>query len=93
MGNAPAILTAAPEQREILRLALADAVYYRDPPQDCAVCPSDDELCDDCAARLDRALAYLELSKELGLEPSSPQPAGTHGRGAPSAPDHPQPGP
>lgn len=46
MGNAPAILTAAPEQREILRMALADA-----------------------------------------------QLAGTHWRGAPRVPDHPQPGP
>ena len=72
MSNAPAILTAAPEQREILRSALADAVYYQDPPQECAACPSEDQLCDDCAGRFHRALAYLELSKELGLEPSSP---------------------
>ena len=68
MSDAPAILTAAPEQREILRLALADAVYYQDPPQDCAACPSEEQLCDDCTARLNRALAYLELSKEMGLE-------------------------
>jgi hypothetical protein len=72
MTNGPAILAAAPAQREILRLALADAVYYQDPPQECAACPSEDELCDDCASRFNRALAYLELSKELGLEPSSP---------------------
>jgi len=72
MSNAPAILTAASEQREILRLALADAVYYQDPPQECGACPSEDQLCDDCAGRFDRALAYLELSKKLGLEPSSP---------------------
>jgi hypothetical protein len=55
----------------MLRLALADAVYYQDPPQECAACPSEDQLCDDCASRFTRALAYLELSKELGLEPSS----------------------
>ena len=72
MISAPAVLTAAPEQREILRLALADAVYYQDPPQECAACPSEDQLCGDCASRFHRALAYLELSKELGLEPSSP---------------------
>ena len=72
MRNARATLTAAPEQREMLRLALADAVYYQDPPQECAACPSEHRLCDDCTCRLNRALAYLELSKELGLEPSSP---------------------
>jgi hypothetical protein len=71
MGDARATLTAAPEQREMLRLALADAVYYQDPPQECAACPSEDQLCDDCACRLKRALAYLELSKELGLESST----------------------
>jgi hypothetical protein len=71
MRDAPAIFTAASEQREILRLALADAVYYQDPPQECAACPSEDQLCDDCASRLKRALAYLELSKELGLESST----------------------
>jgi hypothetical protein len=71
MRDAPATLTAAPEQREMLRLALADAVHYQDPPQECAACPSEDQLCDGCAGRLKRALAYLELTKELGLEPSS----------------------
>jgi hypothetical protein len=71
MSNAPAILTAAPGQRAMLRLALADAVSYQDPPQECRACPSEDELCTDCASRFNRALAYLELSKELGLEPSS----------------------
>jgi hypothetical protein len=72
MRDAPAVLTAAPGQREMLRLALADAVYYQDPPLECAACPSEDQLCDDCASRFNRALAYLELSKQLGLEPSSP---------------------
>jgi hypothetical protein len=71
MSNAPVILTAAPQQREILRLALADAMYYQDPPQDCAACPSEEQLCDDCTARLNRALAYLELSKDMGLESPS----------------------
>jgi hypothetical protein len=73
MRNAPAALTAAPAQREMLRLALADAVYYQDPPQECAACPSEEELCGDCADRFNRALAYLNLTKELGLERSSPE--------------------
>jgi len=72
MRNAAAILTAAPGQRELLRLALTDAVYYQDPPLECGACPSEHQLCADCASRFTRALAYLELSKELGLEPSSP---------------------
>jgi hypothetical protein len=72
MSNAPAVLTAAPEQREVLRLALADAVYYQDPPQECGACPSEDTLCGECEGRFSRALAYLELSKELGFESSSP---------------------
>ena len=67
MSNAPATLTATPEQRELLRLALADAVFYRDPPQECAACPSEDRLCDDCASRHERALAYLAVGRELGL--------------------------
>jgi len=72
MRNAPAILRLALEKRELLRQALADAVYYQDPPQECAACPSDDPLCEDCARRFKRALSYLDLSKELGLEPPSP---------------------
>jgi hypothetical protein len=71
MSNAPAILTAAPQQREILRQALADAIYYRDPPLHCPACPSPDQLCDQCARGHERARAYLALSHELGLEPPS----------------------
>ncbi len=71
MSNEPATLIAAPEQRETLRHALEDAIFYRDPPQECAACPSPDRLCDDCAGRHDRARAYLALSNELGLGPSS----------------------
>lgn len=66
MSNAPATLVA-PEQRETLRHALEDAVLYRDPPLDCAACPSPDRLCDDCAGTHERARAYLALSDELGL--------------------------
>lgn len=68
MSDAPAVLTAAPQQRGILRQALVDAIYYRDPPLQCAACPSPDRLCDQCAAGHDRARAYLALSYDLGLE-------------------------
>ena len=68
MSKVLAVLTAAPHQRETLRLALADAIYYRDPPVQCAACPSSDRLCDRCAAGHERARAYLALSYELGLE-------------------------
>jgi hypothetical protein len=68
MSNPPAILAVAPAQREILRQALADAVYYRDPPLYCAACPSPDRLCDQCASGHQRARAYLALSHELGLK-------------------------
>lgn len=71
MSDAPAVLTAAPHQREMLRLALADAIYYRDPPLQCAACPSPDRLCDQCTAGHQRARAYLALSYELGLEAPS----------------------
>ena len=71
MSDAPAAVTAAPHQREMLRLALADAIYYRDPPLQCAACPSPDRLCGQCAAEHERARAYLALSYELGLEAPS----------------------
>jgi hypothetical protein len=65
--SAPAVL---PEQREVLRQALADAVYYRDPPAQCRACEALDGLCDECAAGLARARAYLALGRELGVEGS-----------------------
>ncbi len=58
----------APEHREVLRQALADAVYYRDPPAECLVCEALDSLCAGCAAGLARARAYLALGRDLGLE-------------------------
>jgi hypothetical protein len=65
---APLIL---PEQREVLRQALADAVYYRDPPVRCSSCDAQgDNLCDACAAGLAQARAYLALGRELGVEAS-----------------------
>jgi hypothetical protein len=68
MSNALAVLTAAPAQRETLRQALSDAIYYRDPPLYCTACPAPDRLCHQCAAGHQRARAYLALSYELGLE-------------------------
>jgi len=56
------------EGRELLRQALADAVYYRDPPVHCQACEMLGRLCDQCAAGLDRARAYLALGRELGID-------------------------
>lgn len=67
MPERPALLIVA-EQRELLRQALADAVFYRDPPVDCDACDPVDGLCDECAAGLARATAYLELGEKLGME-------------------------
>lgn len=58
-------------QREVLCQALADAVYYRDPPLDCRACEARDGLCARCAAALAQARAYLDLGRELGLEASA----------------------
>jgi hypothetical protein len=62
------VLPVALTQREVLRQALEDAVYYRDPPAQCQVCEVLDGLCNSCAAGLARARAYLALGRELGLE-------------------------
>ena len=56
------------EQREVLRQALADAVYYRDPPLECSACEALDALCASCAAGLARARAYLALGRDLGMD-------------------------
>jgi hypothetical protein len=55
-------------QREVLLQALADAVYYRDPPVVCRPCEVQGKLCDECAAGLARARAYLALGRELGVD-------------------------
>ena len=68
MSQLPLILAETPERREVLRQALADAVYYRDPPVSCPACPTPDRLCEECADGLARARAYLALSRALGLE-------------------------
>ena len=59
---------ATAEQREVLRQALADAEYYRDPPPTCPACPTPDQLCEECAAGYARARAYLALGRAFGLE-------------------------
>ena len=67
----PATITIQPGQRDLLAQALADAVYYRDPPLHCGACDAQqapDALCRQCAATLARATAYLDLRRELGLE-------------------------
>jgi hypothetical protein len=64
----PLALMISAGQRGLLREALADAVYYRDPPVQCAACEALDGLCESCAAELARARSYLALSRELGLE-------------------------
>lgn len=62
------VTPAAPEQREVLRQALADAVYYRDPPAQCPACEELDALCAECEAGFARAGSYLALGRELGVE-------------------------
>jgi hypothetical protein len=60
-----------PRQREVLWQALADAVWYRDPPVYCPACDGLDGLdglCEECAAGLARARAYLALGRELGID-------------------------
>jgi hypothetical protein len=55
------------EQREILRQAIDDAIYYRDPPQKCAACESSSALCARCAETLAIGLKYLHIAREQGL--------------------------
>jgi hypothetical protein len=65
-----ATLTLRPEQRELLAQALADAVYYRDPPADCQACNElgkETRLCEQCAATFALASSYLDLGSQLGV--------------------------
>ena len=65
-GARPA-LTAA--DLGILGQALADAVAYRDPAGSCPDCDTHPaELCQDHAADIDKADAYLALADSLGIE-------------------------
>jgi len=70
-----------PGQREVLRQALADAVFYRDPPLCCSDCETLDRLCSQCSAGLTQARAYLALSRELEISPARPN-------GHPGGPAH-----
>jgi hypothetical protein len=65
-----ATLTLHPGQRELLAQALADAVFYRDPPVDCQACAElNDEtrLCEQCAVTFALAGSYLDLGRDLGM--------------------------
>jgi hypothetical protein len=65
----PPAVSLPPQQREALAQALADAVSYRDPPLYCDACDAlPGALCDQCAALLARARAYLDLGREMGVE-------------------------
>jgi hypothetical protein len=71
MPDLQALLISA-EQRKLLQQALADAIYYRDPPVNCETCPeptnpyeTPGDLCDGCRAGFARASAYLTLGREL----------------------------
>ena len=56
-------------QRETLRKALADAIFYRDPPLRCPDCEALPWLCSQCADGLARARDYLALMRELEISP------------------------
>jgi hypothetical protein len=59
-------------QFEVLQRALADAVFYRDPPLSCPDCPTPDQLCAQCATGFSQASAYLTLSRELNISSAGP---------------------
>jgi hypothetical protein len=63
------VITLRPGQREVLEQALADAIFYRDPPLNCGVCEAQDTLCSRCAAELARARSYVTLSDTLKAQP------------------------
>jgi hypothetical protein len=56
------------QQREVLRRALDDAIFYRDPPQECPACEAAANLCGQCAETLAISLTYLRTAKELGFD-------------------------
>jgi len=67
--NSCHFFTLLSHQRETLAQALADAVRYRDPPVYCGACDAlRGKLCEQCAVTLARARAYLDLSREMGVE-------------------------
>ena len=63
-------LTLRHEQRELLAQALADAVFYRDPPVDCQACKDlndESKLCEQCAVTFALASSYRDLGSDLGM--------------------------
>lgn len=67
-------LTVSRDQYQLLENALSDAVYYRDPPVNCASCEAlsdETKLCAECADRLAHSSAYLDLGNELGMNLSA----------------------
>ena len=63
----PSVQFPQPEHHLLLRQALADAVYYRDPPLQCSACETTGDLCTACADGLALARSYLALGRQLGL--------------------------
>lgn len=57
------------EQRELLSMALSDAVFYRDPPPTCDKCQEPYGLCEECGTGITRARAYRALIRAFGLKP------------------------
>ena len=57
------------EQRELLSMALSDAVFYRDPPPTCDNCQAPYGLCEECGTGVTRARAYRALIRAFGLKP------------------------
>jgi hypothetical protein len=57
------------EQRELLSMALSDAVFYRDPPLVCGDCQAPYGLCEECGTGVTRARAYRALIRAFGLKP------------------------
>lgn len=70
--TSPLMAGLAPGQQAILRQALADAIFYRDPPLSCPDCETLSHLCAQCAAGHSQARAYLALSRELQISPPGP---------------------
>jgi hypothetical protein len=60
---------ATVEQRELLSMALSDAVFYRDPPLVCGDCQEPYGLCEGCGTGVTRARAYRALIRAFGLKP------------------------
>ena len=68
VGHGHAAALSEP-QLKVLGHALADAVAHRDPSGQCNGCDeSPAGLCEDHAADLDKADAYLELARQLEIE-------------------------